>query len=143
MIDYTLSFDLYLLDSWDGGYPGLYGPDFFSVAVNGQSLLHEAMHSVEVQQNFRQPDVGPAHLGYNTRYVDSIYRDVTLQFSLACDVETIRIDFIGQPSSFELDDESWALDNIRLSARAVPTPGTMAGGLLGLALAAPRRRRLR
>lgn len=140
-IQYTLVFDLYLLDSWDGGFPGLYGPDYFAVSVNGQYLLHEAMHSVKVEQNFQAPTVGPVHLGFNSRYVDSIYRDITIEFSLALDVDTVRIDFIGLPSSNNVDDESWGIDNVRLFAVAVPAPGSVSLAGLGLALIGSRRRR--
>lgn len=141
LVSYTLVFDLYLLDSWDGGFAGQYGPDYFSVSVNGQSLLDEAMHSSKVDQNFQSPTIGPEHLGFNSRYVDSIYRDVTLEFSLALDVDSIRIDFIGRPSSNNINDESWGIDNVRVFAAAVPAPGTVSLAGLGLTLIGSRRRR--
>lgn len=139
-VNYTLMFDLYLIDSWDGGFPGAYGPDYFGVAANGTSLLQSAMHSTRVEQNFQMPTVGPAHLGYDARYKDSIYRDVTLEFSLAADADSIRINFIGAPSSSNINDESWGIDNVRVYARQVPAPGGAGALLLGLASAGRRRR---
>lgn len=138
-VDYTLVFDLYLLDSWDGPFAGLYGPDYFGVSVNGQSLLWEGWHSVHVAENSASPDVGPTNLGFNPNYVDSIYRELTLNFSLAPDVETLRISFIGAPSSVSIDDESWAIDNVRLTA--VPAPASVVIGAVGLGFAARRRRK--
>ncbi|RMH14392.1 MAG: PEP-CTERM sorting domain-containing protein [Planctomycetota bacterium] len=139
-IDYTLVFDLFIIDSWDGGFAGAYGPDYFDVAVNGHNVFHEALHSVRVEQNFATPDIGPRHLGFNPDYVDSIYRDVTLHFSLTQDVETLRIDFTGSPSSWSLDDESWGLDNVRLYAQSVPAPGSAMLAGIGLAILGKRRR---
>ncbi|MBX3670121.1 MAG: choice-of-anchor D domain-containing protein [Rhodocyclaceae bacterium] len=37
---YTLSFDLYIIDTWDGSNPST-GPDQFEVSVDGQVLLNE------------------------------------------------------------------------------------------------------
>lgn len=138
-VNYTLAFDLYLLDSWDGGYEGSYGPDYFGVSVNGQSLLWEGWHSTRVDRNIVLPDVGPVNLGFNPNYADSIYRDLTLSFWLAPDVETLRISFIGDPSSWSVDDESWAIDNVRLTA--VPGPSSLALSVVTLGLAGRRRRR--
>lgn len=135
---YTLTFDLYLLDSWDGAYAGEFGPDYFGVSANGDSLLWEGWHGTKPWKNIVDPDVGPMNLGFSN-YADSIFRDLTLSFSVAPDVETLRISFIGAPSSVNLDDESWGIDNVRLTAEVVPAPGTLALG--GLGLFGLRRRR--
>lgn len=139
--DFTLEFDLFVVDSWDGGFAGQYGPDYFGVKINGLTVLWEAIHSVKLEQNFMMPAVGPVHLGGNSAYKDSIFRDISLSFTLGREVETLRIEFIGLPSSDSLSDESWGLDNVRVSAHAVPAPGAMAVGLLG-GLASLRRRRV-
>ncbi len=137
---FTLEFDLYLIDSWDGGFAGAYGPDYFGVRVNGDLLLWEAFHSVKVEQNFMQPTLGPVHLGFNSAYKDSIFRNIALEFELSRDVDVIRIEFIGAPSSNNFNDESWAIDNVHVGAHVVPAPGVLAigAGVLGLGL---RRRR--
>jgi hypothetical protein len=137
---FTLTFDLFLVDSWDGGFAGQYGPDYFGVRINGQDMLWEPMHSVKLEDNFMLPTTGPVHLGGNSAYKDSIFRDITLNFELARDVETLQIEFIGAPSTNNLNDESWGLDNVRVGAHVVPAPGVLAlgAGALGLGL---RRRR--
>lgn len=141
-IDYTLIFDLYLLDSWDGAYAGQYGPDYFGVSANDQSLLWEGWHSTQPQQNIIQPTVGPVNLGFNNRYLDSIFRDITLIFSVSPEEETIWIDFIGSTSTWHnLDDESWGIDNVRVYVATVPAPTSVALGSIGLLLASTRRRR--
>lgn len=140
MVDYTLVFDLYLLDSWDGSYAGPYGPDHFGVSVNGESLLWAGWHSTKPELNVATPNVGPVNLGFNAAYKDSIYRNLTLSFSAPLDLEQISVHFIGAPSSVNLDDESWGIDNVRLYAEAVPAPSGIALGGLGLGLASRRRR---
>ncbi|MEY2843574.1 MAG: hypothetical protein RI920_1611, partial [Pseudomonadota bacterium] len=40
---YTLSFDLYALDSWEGSNTNSYGPDQFDVSVDGVSVLRESI----------------------------------------------------------------------------------------------------
>jgi hypothetical protein len=40
---YTLSFDLYAIDSWEGSEANYYGPDLIDVSVDGVSLLRETV----------------------------------------------------------------------------------------------------
>ena len=48
------TFDLYVLDSWDGLNTGSFAPDFFNVAVDGQRLFHEAFGNfATTPQTFR------------------------------------------------------------------------------------------
>ena len=47
---YTLSFDLYILDSWDGNSPSV-GPDLIDVSIDGQRLLRETFDN-------QGPDIG-------------------------------------------------------------------------------------
>ena len=44
---YTLSFDLYALDSWDGSATSN-GPDVFDVSVDGVSVLHESISNLSL-----------------------------------------------------------------------------------------------
>ncbi len=140
-IDYTLVFDLYLFDSWDGAYAGEYGPDMFGVSANNETLLWEGWHSTKTWLNPVEPTVGPVNLGFNSQYADSIYRDMELTFSVDPAVDTIWIDFIGATSVTNLDDESWGIDNVRVYVANVPAPSSVALGSLGLVLASTRRRR--
>ncbi|WP_367154929.1 choice-of-anchor D domain-containing protein [Methylomonas sp. HYX-M1] len=51
---YTLSFDLYVLDSWDG----VNGPDVFDVSVDGVSVLHDSVsnYNLQVAQTLNSSD---------------------------------------------------------------------------------------
>lgn len=138
---YAVHFDLMLFDSWDGDYAP-YGPDSISVAINGQTLFNEFFHSSAYGSgfNFRDPDETPALNAYDGRWIDSIYRDITILVELTEASESLSIAFSGNTSQ-GLADESWGLDNILVervsglrSTPEVPVPGTLAilGGGLGL-----------
>jgi hypothetical protein len=69
---YTLSFDLYVLDSWDGSSTS-YGPDKFSVSVDGQRRLFESLsnYDLNVAQTFNASEglrlqIVPTLTGFGT-----------------------------------------------------------------------------
>ncbi|CAG0975805.1 hypothetical protein PHYC_01494 [Phycisphaerales bacterium] len=137
-LQYHLTFDLYIIDSWDGSNT-IYGPDWFKVSANGQTLMRDTFgNQPGSTQTFHAPTTGPAVLGYDDRYLDSIYRQVSLTFTVP----------MGQPLAITwrdeglqgLNDESWGIDNVLVTYETVPAPGALAGmaamGLVGL-----RRRR--
>lgn len=125
----TVSFDLYILKSWDGNNPN-YGPDRWSLRVaNGPTLLDTTFSNNPKTgaydlslQNYPKPDSAPHtgaaemnSLGYKF-FGDSIYR---LSFTFAHTADTLALHFSS--SLFEgkgVDDESWALDNVRVSTDA-------------------------
>lgn len=119
-----ISFDLYILKSWDGNSPQ-YGPDELRVALaNGPSLIDSSFsnnHKVDRQGSYQdypakksKPQAAAASvntLGYQF-FGDSIYR---LEFTVPHDRDTLELDFSSQ--LFEgkgTDDESWGIDNIRV-----------------------------
>jgi hypothetical protein len=134
---YNVTFDLYAIDSWDGDDVNN-GPDRFEVKANGVTLLSETIANVHTLQSMREPDIARVHIGFNEKWVDSIYRDISLSFTVPQ----------GQPMtlSFQslglltMSDESWGIDNVRVSYEIVPAPAGAAAmalaGLLGI-----RRRR--
>lgn len=140
----TLSFDLALWDSIDGN-PGSfpYG-DLFQVSADGSFLVNQLFG------NYGTPDglsMGPgtvitqngANLGYSG-FVDSA-RAVSITFAHSASSVSFSFAF---PNSQGGSDESFGLDNVLVSANAVPEPGTyamMALGLAGVAVAARRRAR--
>ncbi|MHC5112427.1 MAG: beta strand repeat-containing protein, partial [Planctomycetota bacterium] len=53
-MDYTLTFDLYMLDDWDG----IAGPDFFDVIIDGTEVFHEAFANGAGTQTFARAESG-------------------------------------------------------------------------------------
>jgi hypothetical protein len=122
----TVSFDLYVLKSWDGNNPN-YGPDRWSLSVeNGPTLLDTTFsnnfktdpYDLSLQ-NYPVPNSSPQtsavavnSLGY-TFYGDTNYH---LSFTFPHSSATLVLNFSS--SMFEgkgTDDESWGLDNVRVS----------------------------
>jgi hypothetical protein len=130
----TVSFDLYVLKSWDGNSPA-YGPDRFTFGVADGPLLLDTTFSnnPKVQedrsyQSYPSADGTPASnppqtgavstdtLGYNNFFKDSIYH---FTFTFPHSGSELRLDF--HSSLFEgkgTDDESWGLDNVIVSIDA-------------------------
>jgi hypothetical protein len=123
---YSLSFDFYCIDSWDGNST-TNGPDLFEVYINSVNRFSYTFSNTAASQSYPfLPDVGPAYLGFNAADKDSIYRNITIPFSLPSDQNLIikwRSNGLGG-----ITDESWGIDNVTVSV--VPAPGSVA--LLGL-----------
>jgi hypothetical protein len=111
---YTLGFDFYAIDSWDGE-----PSDYLNVDINGRRYFSNSFANYNgTTQSFPgQPDEGRANFGFILSFVDAIYRNVEVTFT-ATNAVTI-IQFSGQGLQ-NLDDESWGIDNVtvRLSAEA-------------------------
>ncbi|HTI70098.1 MAG TPA: LamG domain-containing protein, partial [Candidatus Limnocylindria bacterium] len=120
---YTVGFDFYALDTWDGTSGG----DAFNVVVNGNSVFHETFSNYNgnppssPQSYPGDPDEGRADFGFTQGYVDAIYRNIEVPFVASNSV--VAVAFYGQNLQ-NLDDESWGLDNVsvRLSSSL---PGTV------------------
>lgn len=130
----ALTFDFYALDSWDG-HNATFGPDWFRVYVNDTLLFDETVSNQGPAHTIREPDIGPIQLGYGTA-LDSIYRDLVVLFDAPAGSQ-IKIKFQGHVMQ-GIPDESWGIDNIRVST--VPGPGPAALLALGGLIAARRRR---
>src|SRR5258706_8726871 len=122
----TVTFDLYVLKSWDGNNPN-YGPDRWSLSVQGGPTLLDTTFSNNPKtaaydlslQNYPAADspqqTGAAAvntLGYKF-YGDSTYH---LSFTFAHTGATLVLNFAS--SLFEgkgIADESWGLGNVRVS----------------------------
>ncbi len=138
---YTLTFDLYAFDSWDGDGPK-FGPDIFEVQVNGEVLFSETISNGDKPQSYRAPDIGPEFLAYSPAWADSIYRNITLTFDHPGDTNFLYITWLGKGLQ-GIYDESWGIDNVTLTAntRTIPVPGTLAPAGLALGLIGRRRRK--
>jgi hypothetical protein len=136
----TVSFDLFILESWDGNNTG-YGPDYWKVSYDGTTLLNTTFQIESFgQQSYpgnyfssNLPRQGAAEnnsLGY-TGWGDSVYQ---LSFTFPHSGSSLVLDFQG----YNLQgwpDEGWGLDNFRVDITPVPLPPAMlllGSGLLGL-----------
>jgi hypothetical protein len=123
-----LSFDLYILKSWDGNSPQ-YGPDRWKLAVAGGPVLLDTTfsnnHKVQRQGSYQDypspgsmPRAGAAAtsaLGYEF-FGDSVY---PLRFTFPHSGGDLTLELTS--SLFEgkgVADESWGVDNVRV--RTVP-----------------------
>lgn len=135
---FTVTFDLFILDSWDGNDTNL-GPDRFSVKANGATIFSETFANQHNNQSARRPDVGPIQLGFDSRYNDSIYRKFAKDFTIPDTATTIVLNF-GALGLQGLNDESWGIDNVKVEYKVVPAPGA-AAMVMGLAGVMGFRRR--
>jgi hypothetical protein len=128
----VVSFDLYVLKSWDGN-SRRYGPDRFLVRVGGGPVLLDTTFSnnpkVREDGSYQRypssggkavsnpPQTGAVSigtLGYNNFFKDSVYH---LSFEFPHTRSTLTLEFGS--SLFEgkgTADESWGLDNVVVSA---------------------------
>ena len=121
----TVSFDLFILRSWDGNNQ-IHGPDIWQLKVDGgPTLLHTTFANAPVNfEDFRQayPDDYPGGdyppytgateiktLGY-TDAPDSVYH---LRYTFDHIASIMSLDFSGQGLQ-EIKDESWGLDNVEV-----------------------------
>ncbi len=110
---YTVGFDFYAIDSWDGSYSGT--GDYFNVSVGTNQVLHETFSNFNGNppnnpQSFPYPpDEGRSNFGFNASLVDAIYRNIEVTF--VASNSTTQITFQGQNLQ-GISDESWGIDNI-------------------------------
>ncbi|MGP1310499.1 MAG: hypothetical protein ACTS27_09910 [Phycisphaerales bacterium] len=134
---YSMVFDLYLFDSWDGGN-AQWGQDRFNVKIDGAMAFSELLDNQMNSPNstYRNPDVVD-YLAFGNRDADrdSIYRAIALDFTATGESTTFA--FFGSGLQGK-SDESWGIDNV--SVAAIPTPaGAALLGAGGLLLARRRR----
>lgn len=120
-----LSFDLYILKSWDGNSPQ-YGPDRLRITVVGGPTLLDTSFSnnqkVEREGSYQDhpaPESPPQTSAVSTDtlaydfFGDAIYH---FEFTYPHDRNQLEIEFCS--SLFEgkgTDDESWGIDNVRVT----------------------------
>lgn len=134
---YLLEFDFYCIDSWDGSDPAN-GEDHFAITVNNAVAFNHTFANQHPWQSYPgDPAVGPVQLGFDGRWNDSIYR---LSVPFATDAPSLAISFFAYGLHGSMNDESWGIDNVRVSTVPVPAPAG-AGVLALMGLAATRRKR--
>ena len=116
-----LSFDLYVIRTWDGSKPP--SPDIWSLAVDGgPTLLHATPQNSWEHQSYPDDYPGPMYrggtgaaetdtLGYS--YKNAPAHDATFRMHFAFPHATDSIRLILKGSQLQgLDDESWGVDNV-------------------------------
>ena len=136
---YSLLFDLYLIDSWDGSHPS-WGNDRFEVTIGGQVVFSELLDNKvdSPYSTFRNPDeIG--YFGFGARDVDrdTIFRGVALEFGATGEQTLVVFSASGLQ---ERSDESWGIDNVFVTMAPIPAPGTAGFALFGAAAMLRRRR---
>lgn len=154
-----LSFDLYIIGSWDGDT--MPGPDEWGVRIaDGMTLLHTtfAVSSPNSGRTQNFPHwVGGASHAQRTGAVESNAlgytwsndaRPIPVQTDAVWHIEIVFA-HLGDSIDFEffarglqpLEDEAWGLDNVRVDASVIPAPGALGLAMGAMGLAARRRRR--
>jgi len=139
--DYTVTFDLYLFDSWDGDHKS-WGSDRFGVMIDGQTIFQESFSNFLDRPDWAPsyaglPDEGGSNLAFSS-WDDSIYRNMQFSFSAAGDATEVSFFATGLQG---LNDESWGLDNVVVQTVPSPAPmGVVGAGALALAGCGRRRR---
>ena len=143
----TISFDLYVIQSWDGTSSD-YGPDTWQLSVdNGPVLLNTTFsntgddgHLQSYPGSYSSSEEYPAYtgaleintLGYEF-YGDSVY---SLSFTFKHPDSSLALNFAGFGLQ-DISDESWGLDNMTVAVAGVDIPepatiGILSLGVLGL-----------
>jgi hypothetical protein len=153
-----LDFDLYVIASWDGDGSAPDSPDIWSVELEGRPALVRTTFSnfpgrtQDYPGTFDDVPGAPANppktgavevntLGY-PGFLDFPGGDAVYHFSLEIphSESSATFNFTGGPGLTSVDDESWGLDNVAVSA-VVPEPATGACIVIGMLACAVRRRR--
>ncbi len=106
--DYTVTFDLYIIDSWDGNSSP--GPDYFVVDIDGVESFRHTFNTFGDNQSYPEDPEFRQNYGWGT-WADSIYRGVSISFT-AADGDT-PITFFSENLQ-GITDESWGIDNVRV-----------------------------
>ena len=131
-----IDFLLAVIDSWDG-LSGDYSPDIFEVKVDGNTVFSAGYDIFDAAD--QSPVLG-TQLAYNVALGFSGWNDAAYDMAsvaalqgIAHSASTMSVQFLFANSQ-GIDDESFALENLRISvdSASVPEPSIIA--LFGLAL---------
>lgn len=137
---YSLMFDLYVIDSWDGS-DTQFGTDSLFTKINGVMLFNELFDNHHVEDNFRAPDDGPRNIGW-AGWDDCVYRQIRIDFLVSSSVSALEFRWRSTADQ-GIEDESWGLDNVTFMRTLVSVPAPASVAPFGaLALVARRRRRV-
>ena len=140
----TLNLSLAIIDSWDNGNYCC-GPDQFSVTVDGHQKFATVFDNYLGQG--ANTDAGLTtqfygkNVGFNGGFNDAGYGLTLALGDLGAGTHTIQFTASG-PGWQGGDDESLGIDNLSITATAVPEPASttlLLAGLLGVGFMARRR----
>jgi hypothetical protein len=142
-VSVDLGFLLAVIDSWDGASSTVGGSqrvgDYFNIRLDGVLIFRQAFDTFDPADGYAYPTGGLlAHgqLGFNSIHPDSAY-DMGLEPTLrniphASSVLTIE--WFADGSGWDGGmDESWGIDNLRITLNPVPEPSSLVSAALGLA----------
>lgn len=145
----TVSFDLYILDSWDG-QNGTFGPDRFKIAIDSVDMLDTTFSNITDpgwEQNYPDGFSGglfTAQTGADDRdlshggtlpdgyFGNTLYRfggSLNPSFTGVATGSTMMFSWTGSGLQ-GVGDEGWGIDNVRVSAVPEPTSILAFGGAL-------------
>lgn len=165
----TLTFDLYLIRSWDGNYsyPGV-GPDVWAAGYNNSetsknTLINTTFANQPQGSMWDRPQAYPSATG--EAFPGSVGLTDHAMYTGAMEINSLGYTFSGffessvyhmefsfahsDPSLSlwfhamglqDMNDESWGLDNVTVTTNAVPAPGALGLAGVGLGLLSRRRR---
>jgi hypothetical protein len=163
-----VEFDLYIIHSWDGNNTSTddnsipRGPDTWALQIDGKYYVNTTFSNIPTNViptgyeqsyssatpigTFSNPpktgSVATSSLTYDN-YLGQYGTDTTYNFAFTVPLsgDKLVINFIGFPTQ-AISDESWGLDNVRVSAIPIPASAFLLGsGLIGLGLLGWRRKR--
>jgi len=133
-----VSFDLFILRSWDGNHRA-WGPDTWRVGLGGGPTLLETSFGYDAVQGTQSyPDEYPAGqnpmetgaartdamgFAFGSQNVpgDAVYK---MEFTLPHRRGRVEIAFAATGNLLKIEDESWGLDNVRVAVLEAPAPLT-------------------
>ncbi len=131
-------FDAAIIDSWDGDTiaGGTVPPDYFNVSIDGLLAFSETFDNFDWNdQSWKGAPIvyrADPSLAQNTGWLDSAYPFI---MSVPHSGDTLLVEWFASGGGWQAGaDESWAIDNIKVSVQTTSIPdGGGSLGLLGLA----------
>jgi len=130
-----VDFLLAVIDSWDGISGGCCNPDYFSVAIDGVTVLTA---SYTIFGNTDSPAgallFSGGHVAVNGGWADQAYDMTALsELAVAHSASTLTVDFYVHGAGFQFgSDESFAIENVKVTVNTVDTGVPDVGATAGL-----------